>query len=99
METAPEDPDGAIHLGMALYRVGDYASCREFLEEAIASKDEEEPIELLFLAMAMEGMDDHEQAVTTFRKADEIDRESLPAFELRDVFRIRAEAAVVLGLE
>ena len=58
-------------MGKVLYRSEEYASCCEILDQAIASKDEVEPIELLFLAMALERMGDHERAAIRFRKADE----------------------------
>lgn len=91
------EPESAWYrntLGVACYRVGDFARALEVLEQAVELPRGGGPLDHLFLAMARAQLGDREGALREFADAEAV-------VERRDgeYRRLRAEAAALLGVE
>ena len=83
-------------LGMAAYRLGDYASAIAALKKAMSLKGDKGPTEQFFLAMAHWQLGNKRQAREWFDKATAWMNKN--ALQEDNLLRFRAEASALLGL-
>jgi serine/threonine protein kinase len=95
-QRSPELDYAWTKLGMASYRLGDYASAIAALEKAISLKRDKYPTEQFFLAMAHWQLRDKQQAREWFEMATAW--MSKNACQEENLLRFRAEASALLGI-
>jgi serine/threonine protein kinase/WD40 repeat protein/tetratricopeptide (TPR) repeat protein len=101
VELAPGQQLSLNTLGVALYRVGQYAEAIPILEQSrAAAKGEFDAFDLFFLAMAHHRLGHADRARACFDRAVRwwTERKNLPAQYISDLTSFRAEAESVLAL-
>jgi tetratricopeptide (TPR) repeat protein len=93
----PRSADLWATLGVAHYRLGDYAAAIGALENAMSLRPQEHPADQLFLAMAYWGLPDKQQAQRWYEKAIASMNKSQAQGE--ELLRYRDEASALLGIK
>jgi serine/threonine protein kinase len=96
VETDPANGGFCNTLGVALYRVGEWAEAREVLTKSMALRGGGDPYDWYFLAMAHRQLGDQNEARVWYDKALAWGQKNRENEELR---RFRIEAAALLGVK
>jgi tetratricopeptide (TPR) repeat protein/tRNA A-37 threonylcarbamoyl transferase component Bud32 len=95
-EQSPRFAEAWSTLGIAAYRIGDYASAVAALERAMSLKKYECPFDQFFIAMAHWRLGDESQAHRSFEQATASMGKT--GWQDEELVRFRAEASALLGI-